>query len=113
MGFHPRIVQCRRGTRLVHPGEILLEEWILPCGLSQNSLARRMGVPPRRINEIVLGKRSITADTAIGLAAALGTTEHYWMALQSDYELEIARARRERRDLAWWRPQTPRELIEE
>ena len=115
MNFHPRVVRSRRGSRLVHPGEILLEEWIIPCGYSQNGLARRLGVPPRRINEIVLGKRSITADTAIGLAAAFGTTEHYWMALQSDYELERARARRdqEARCGYWWRPQTPAELIEE
>ncbi|WP_355582301.1 HigA family addiction module antitoxin [Xanthomonas cannabis] len=59
-------------------------------GISQNALARATGVPPRRINEIVLGKRGITADTAVRLAAALGTTERFWLGLQADYELEQA-----------------------
>ncbi|PPT96024.1 addiction module antidote protein, HigA family [Xanthomonas arboricola pv. arracaciae] len=72
----------------IHPGEILLEEFLEPMGISQNALARATGVPPRRINEIVLGKRGITADTAVRLAAALGTTERFWLSLQADYELE-------------------------
>ncbi|WOB51431.1 HigA family addiction module antitoxin [Xanthomonas hydrangeae] len=72
------------------PGEILLEEFLEPMGISQNALARATGVPPRRINEIVLGKRGITADTAVRLAAALGTTERFWLGLQADYELEQA-----------------------
>ncbi|UUE99990.1 HigA family addiction module antitoxin [Xanthomonas hortorum pv. pelargonii] len=59
-------------------------------GISQNALARATAVPPRRINEIVLGKRGITADTAVRLAAALGTTERFWLGLQADYELEQA-----------------------
>jgi addiction module HigA family antidote len=75
-----------------HPGEILLEEFLQPMGISQNALARAAGVPPRRINEIVLGKRGITADTAIRLAAALGTSERFWLGLQADYDLEEARA---------------------
>ncbi|KLD69676.1 HigA family addiction module antitoxin [Xanthomonas pisi] len=74
----------------IHPGEILLEEFLEPMGISQNALARATGVPPRRINEIVLGKRGITADTAVRLAAALGTTERFWLSLQADYELEQA-----------------------
>lgn len=72
----------------IHPGEILLEEFLLPLGISQNALARAAGVPPRRINEIVLGKRSVTADTAVRLAAALGTSERFWMGLQTDFDLE-------------------------
>ena len=75
----------------IHPGEILLEEFLNPIGVSQNRLARAMGVPPRRINEIVHGKRAITADTALRLARALGTSEQFWMGLQSDYDLEQAR----------------------
>ncbi|MEB2182172.1 HigA family addiction module antitoxin [Xanthomonas campestris pv. campestris] len=74
----------------IHPGEILLEEFLEPMGISQNALARATDVPPRRINEIVLGKRGITADTAVRLAAALGTTERFWLGLQADYELEEA-----------------------
>ncbi|MCK7592920.1 HigA family addiction module antitoxin [Pseudomarimonas salicorniae] len=75
----------------IHPGEVLLEEFLQPLGLSQNALARAVGVPPRRINEIVLGKRSITADTAVRLAAALGTSERFWLGLQADFDLEEAR----------------------
>ena len=75
----------------IHPGEVLLEEFLKPLGISQNRLARAMGVPPRRINEIVHGKRSITADTALRLARALGTSEQFWMGLQADYDLEEAR----------------------
>ncbi|WP_049623036.1 HigA family addiction module antitoxin [Frateuria defendens] len=74
----------------IHPGEVLLEEFLTPLGISQNALARAAGVPPRRINEIVLGKRGITADTAVRLAAALGTSERFWLGLQADYDLEEA-----------------------
>lgn len=74
----------------IHPGEVLLEEFLLPMGISQNALARAAGVPPRRINEIVLGKRGITADTAVRLAAALGVSERFWLGLQADYDLEQA-----------------------
>lgn len=75
----------------IHPGEILLEEFLNPMGISQNALARAIGVPPRRINEIVLGKRGITADTALRLSRAFGTSEGFWMGLQADYDLEEAR----------------------
>ncbi len=75
----------------IHPGEVLLEEFLAPMDISQNALARAAGVPPRRINEIVLGKRSVTADTAVRLAKALGTSERFWLGLQTDYDLEEAR----------------------
>ena len=75
----------------VHPGEVLLEEFLVPMNLSQNALARAVGVPPRRINEIVLGKRAITADTVLRLAKTFGTSEGFWMGLQADYDLEEAR----------------------
>lgn len=75
----------------IHPGEVLLTEFLEPMGISQNALARAMSVPPRRINEIVLGKRAITADTALRLARAFGTSESFWMGLQADYDLEEAR----------------------
>lgn len=74
----------------IHPGEVLLEEFLIPLGISQNGMARAAGVPPRRINEIVLGKRGVSADTAIRLAAALGTSERFWLGLQADYDLEEA-----------------------
>ena len=75
----------------IHPGEVLLEEFLLPMAVSQNALARATGVPPRRINEIVLGKRGITADTALRLAKAFGTSEGFWLGLQADYDLEESR----------------------
>ncbi|KAF1727840.1 addiction module antidote protein, HigA family [Pseudoxanthomonas mexicana] len=75
----------------IHPGEVLLEEFLLPMGISQNALARAAGGPPRRVHEIVLGKRGISADTAVRLAAALGTSERFWLGLQADYDLEEAR----------------------
>jgi len=77
----------------IHPGEVLLEEFLAPMGLSQNRVAREIGVPPRRINEIVHGKRAITADTALRLARYFGTSETFWMGLQADYDLEEARSR--------------------
>lgn len=70
-----------------HPGVILLEEFLIPMGLSQNALARALLVPPRRINEIVLGKRAITADTDLRLARYFGLSEGFFMGLQTDYEL--------------------------
>ena len=75
----------------IHPGEVLLEEFLVPMGISQNALARATGVPPRRINEIVLGKRGISADTAVRLARVFGTSERFWLGLQTDYDLEVAR----------------------
>lgn len=77
----------------IHPGEVLLEEFLTPMGISQNALARAAGVPPRRINEIVLGKRGVTADTAVRLAAALGMSERFWLGLQADFDLEEAHRR--------------------
>lgn len=77
----------------IHPGEVLLAEFLEPMSISQNALARAMDVPPRRINEIVLGKRAITADTALRLAKAFGTSESFWMGLQADYDIEEARNR--------------------
>jgi len=74
----------------VHPGEVLLEEFLKPMGLSQNRLALDISVPPRRINEIVLGKRSITADTALRLARHFGNSPQFWLGLQRDYDLDIA-----------------------
>ena len=70
-----------------HPGEILKEEFLLPMELSQNALARAVNVPPRRINEIVLGKRSITADTDLRLARYFGLSDGFFLGLQNDYEL--------------------------
>ena len=75
----------------IHPGEILREEFMTPHGLSQNALARALGVPPRRINEIVLEKRGITADTALRLARYFGTSAEMWTGLQADYDLRMAR----------------------
>ncbi len=75
----------------IHPGEVLLEEFLVPMGISQNALARAAGVPPRRINEIVLGKRTLSADTALRLATFFGTSEGFWLGLQADYDLEETR----------------------
>ena len=77
----------------VHPGEVLFEEFLVPLEISQNRLARDLGVPPRRINEIVHGKRAITADTALRLSRYFGTSEGVWMGLQADVDLEEARNR--------------------
>ncbi|MDZ4323276.1 MAG: HigA family addiction module antitoxin [Alphaproteobacteria bacterium] len=74
----------------IHPGEVLLEEFLKPFGLSQNKVAKGIGVAPRRINEIILGRRGITANTAIRLAYYFGTSEEFWMELQDKYELEEA-----------------------
>jgi len=75
----------------IHPGEILREEFIKPHGLSQNALARGLKVPPRRINEIVLEKRGITADTALRLSLYFGNSPEFWMNLQTHYDLKAAR----------------------
>lgn len=74
----------------VPPGEILNEEFLKPMGLSQNRLANDLGVPPRRINEIVHGKRRITADTALRLAKYFKMSAEFWLGLQMDYELDLA-----------------------
>ena len=81
-----------REVPLVHPGIILLEDWLKPLGLTQYALAKAIGVPPRRINEIVKGQRGITADTALRLAAFFGTDAQSWLNLQSHYDTEKARA---------------------
>lgn len=75
----------------IHPGEILMEDFIKGFGITQHKLAVSIGVPPRRINEIVHGKRGITADTAIRLARYFGTSDEFWMNLQSNYELRVQR----------------------
>ena len=77
----------------IHPGEILMEEFLEPLGISQYRLAKDISVSPRRINEIVHGKRSITADTALRLAKFFGTTERFWLNLQVRYDLEIEKDR--------------------
>lgn len=76
-----------REVKWPHPGEILLEEWLRPMGLSQYALARAIDVPPRRINEIVKGLRGISADTALRLAAFFGTDAQSWINLQTDYDI--------------------------
>lgn len=73
----------------IHPGEILSEEFLKPLSLSQNQIARDIKVPPRRINEIVLGKRRVTADTALRLAIYFKTSPHFWMNLQASYDLDL------------------------
>lgn len=73
----------------VHPGEVLLEEFLEPLGVTQHRLAVSIGVPPRRINEIVHGKRRITADTALRLARYFGTTDRFWLNLQTRFDLEV------------------------
>lgn len=73
----------------IHPGELLLKDFLEPMGISQYKLAKAIRVPPRRINEIVLGKRAITADTALRLSHCFGLSERYWMNLQSWYDLEV------------------------
>ena len=77
--------------RRFHPGRILQEQFLKPTGLSQNALAREIGVPPRRINEIILGKRGISADTALRLSKHFGNSPRFWMSLQADFDLEEAR----------------------
>ena len=74
----------------IHPGEVLLEEFLKPMNLSQNRLALDIGVPARRINEIVLGKRSVSVDTALRLARYFGTSPQLWLGLQMDYDLDVA-----------------------
>ena len=79
----------------IHPGEILLEEFLKPMKLSQTALAKAISVPPRRINEIVLKKRGVSADTAIRLAMYFDMSEKFWMGLQADYDLEEAHIKME------------------
>jgi len=77
----------------LHPGEVLFEEFLKPMNISQNKLGRALGVSARRINEIVHGKRSITADTALRLARHFGNSPQFWLGLQMDYDLDVERDR--------------------
>ena len=81
----------------IHPGEILLEEFLEPMGISQYRLAKDISVPPRRINEIVLGKRAITPDTALRLSLFFGLSERFWINLQSRYDIEVEKDKLENR----------------
>lgn len=78
-----------RTAKLIHPGEILLEEFLEPLEISQYRLAKDINVPARRVNEIVLGKRSVTADTALRLGLYFNTSPEFWMNLQTYYDLEV------------------------
>jgi len=92
----------------IHPGEVLLAEFLEPAGISQTQLARAINVPPRRINEICLGKRGITPDTALRLGRYFGVAAEFWMNLQQRHDLEVRRdqiARELQRDI---RPRSPR-----
>ena len=77
----------------VHPGEVLLEEFLVPMEISQYRLAKDISVPPRRINEIVHGKRGVSADTALRLSRYFGTSERFWLNLQTGFDLEVERDR--------------------
>lgn len=90
----PRMRPLPRRARktIVHPGVILRRDYLEGCGISQTALAVMMGVPPRRINEIVHGLRAITADTAVRLEASIGPSARFWMDLQSDFDIQRARA---------------------
>jgi len=89
-GLLPRVKLMGKKLSNTQPGEILAEEFLVPFALSQNALARALGVPPRRINEIVLGKGAITADLALRLARYFVNSPNFWMALQASYDLEEA-----------------------
>ena len=83
------VAMDKRQIEPIHPGEILLEEFLNPMGITQYRIAKDINVDPRRINEIVLGKRSISADTALRLSRYFGTSERFWLNLQSRYDLEL------------------------
>jgi len=85
----------KRKMNPIHPGEILREEFLYPLGLSQNKISKDIGVPPRRINEIVLEKRRVTADTALRLAKYFNMTPQFWLGLQMDYELDLVKDKKE------------------
>ncbi len=87
----------RRKLSPIHPGEILREEFLAPLAISQYRLAKDINVPPRRINEIVLGRRAISANTALRLARYFGTSERFWLNLQARYDLELEKDRLGRR----------------
>jgi addiction module HigA family antidote len=99
----------------IHPGEILSQEFLQPLGVSQYRLAKDIGVPPRRISEIVHCRRAVTADTALRLSRYFGTTETFWMNLQAHYELEVQKDRlgdRLRREIVAYRPPRAATLAE-
>jgi addiction module HigA family antidote len=79
----------KKTLKPIHPGEVLSEEFLKPMSLSQNRLALNLGVPARRINEIVLGKRSISADTALRLAKFFGNSAEFWLGIQAQYDLDV------------------------
>src|SRR5713101_1709506 len=87
----------RKKLSPIHPGEVLFEEFLKPLRISQYRLASEISVPPRRINEIVHGKRSVSADTALRLARYFGTSDRFWLNLQSRYDLETEKDRLGRR----------------
>jgi addiction module HigA family antidote len=93
----PRKSATPRRLPPVHPGEVLLEEFLEPMNITQYRLAKDISVPPRRVNEIVLHKRRITADTALRLGRYFGTSEQFWLNLQSEYDLDIERDRLDER----------------
>jgi addiction module HigA family antidote len=104
----------KKKLAMVHPGEILLEEFMKPLGLSQTRLGRDLGVSPRRINEIVRGKRSVTADTALRLSRYFGTSAEFWLGLQADYDLDLASdrlAERIAREVKVFAPMAEAEII--
>lgn len=80
----------RNAMRPIHPGEILREEYLVPLGMSANALAHAIGVPANRVSSIVVGERAVTADTALRLARAFGTTPEFWLNMQQSYELRLA-----------------------
>ena len=86
---HKGALMAKKVQPPIHPGEILLEEFLEPLGLSQYRLAKGISVPPRRINEIVHGKRAVTADTALRLARFFGTSDRFWLNLQTRFDLEV------------------------
>jgi len=95
----------RRKLSPVHPGEVLLQEFLSPLGISQYRLAKDLSVPPRRINEIVRGTRAVTADTALRLARYFATSERFWLNLQTGYDLEVQKDRlgdRLKREVTVW-----------
>jgi addiction module HigA family antidote len=83
------VLKMKKNIPPLHPGEVLLEEFMKPLGLSQNKVGKDLGVSARRINEIVLGKRSITADTALRLSRYFGNSAEFWLGLQMDYDLDV------------------------
>jgi len=91
--YHQEGMMPARKLQPVHPGEVLMEEFLAPMAISQYRLAKDISVPPRRINEIVHGKRSVTADTALRLSRYFGTSEKFWLNLQMGYDLEIEKDR--------------------